>query len=237
MKVLTTILIIVIVLKLTAQTNQTVNYSDLDSIHRARVDSMILCQIPYSKEKAYQDIQNQKIQIIQLTPGGDPAFSNEEMNLIERRFRFHFVYDYFEYPRRYLEQAENEYNYVMYLYLDSINNIDIKKEISSEFKRLFYERQIFSNKTDYELYKTIRKKLRGENKKIKTEVLNADKLYRDRKFIDALNEYESICLLNTKNKTKNYIANSMYHCYMNLQQYAKADSIKNINNEISKIVK
>nr|WP_319997652.1 hypothetical protein [uncultured Draconibacterium sp.] len=236
MKVLTTIFIIVTALKITAQTNQTVNYSDLDSIHKARVDSMILSQIPYSKEKAYQDIQNQKIQIIQLIFGGDPGFSNEEINLIEKRFGFHYVYDYLQYPRPFLEKVQNEYNNIVYQYLDSINNIDCKNEIRSEYKRIFYEK-VVSSKTDRELKRTIQKKLRGESKQVKTEILNADKLYRDRKFNDALNEYESVSLTKTINETKNYIANSMYHCYMNLQQYAKADSMKNINNEINKIIK
>lgn len=226
MKVLTAIFIIIISLKLTAQTNQTVNYSDLDSIHKARVDSMILSQIPYSKEKAYQDIQNQKIQIIRLTPGGESAFSNEEMNLIEQRFGFHFVYDYFEFPRRYLEQVENEYNNIMYLYLDSINEIDSREEIWSELWRMYFERQVYSKRTDKELAKAIHKILRGESKEIKSQILDADMLYRDRKFNDALNDYERIGLLELKPKTEAYLTDSKYRCLLNLQRYSEADSLK-----------
>ncbi len=237
MKVLTTILIILISINLVAQKKQTRTYLELDSIDKVKVDSIVLSQIPYSKEKAILDIQNNIIQIIQLSPGGSPAFNNEEISLIEQRFGFYFIYDFLKYPRKHLERAEQDYNSIVYEYLDSINNIDSKNEIRSELKRLFNERQFTSQKTDKELHKTIQKKLRGENKEIKIEVLNADKLYRDRKFNDALNEYESIRLKITTCKTKDYITNSMYHCFMNLQLYEKADSLKNMNNQVNKIFK
>lgn len=192
MKILTTIGLFLICLRLIAQTGQTVNYSELDSVNKAKIDSLIFARIPYSCEKAKQDINNKNIQIIHLTPYGSPEFSADEMTSIEQRFGFHFVYDFFEYPHQYLEQAETKYNDVVYQYLDSINRIDTKKEIRIELARIYYERQVFSNKTDKELEKQIKRKLRGECKEIKAEVLHADKIYRDRKFIDALQEYERI---------------------------------------------
>ena len=237
MKVLTTIGLILVCLRLFAQTGQTIDYSDLDSLHQAKLDSLIFTQIPYSIEKAKQDIQDGKIQIIDLKPGGSPYNSQEEVELIERRFGFHFIYEFLKLPTKYLARAEAEYNKVMYQYLDSINDNDCEKEIRSELARMYYEREVYSRKTDEDLSQTIRKKLRGESKDVKEQIFEADKLYRDRKFTEALKEYERISLKKIKPETESYLENSKYHCLISLQRYAEADSLNIMNNKINPIIK
>ncbi len=224
-------------LRLVAQTGQTMNYSDLDSVHKAKLDSLIFSKIPYSIEKAKQDIHSGNIQIIKLTDVGSPSYSPDEIELVEQRFGFQFVYNFLKYPTNYLEQAETAYNKVMFQYLDSINNTDSKKEIWSELARMYYEREVYSNKTDKELNKAVRKKLRGENKEIKAQILDTDKLYRDRKYAEALNDYERISLLKLEPRTETYLTSSKYHCLINLQRYAEADSLKKMNKEIKPIIK
>lgn len=232
MKILITIGLFLLCWRGVAQNGQSTNYADLDSVHKAKLDSLIFSRIPYSADKAKQDITNGNIQIIELTSVGSPSYSPDEIESVEQRFGFHFAYDFLKYPTHHLEQAETEYNKVMYQYLDSINNTNCEKAIWSELARMYYERQVYANKTDEELSKTIRKKLRGESKEVKVQIFEADKLYRDRKFTEALKKYERISLETIKPETKAYLVNSQYHCLTNLQRYTEADSLKKMNNKI-----
>jgi hypothetical protein len=214
-----------------------IEYSQLDSIEKARFDSIIYSRIPYNENKAINDIRNDTVRIISLTPGGSPANNNDELELLEERFDFSFYFDYLRLPNQYLQQRETEYNNVVYQYLDSIYCIDTKREIQLELIRMYFEREVVSNRTDKELKKIINKSLNGESKEIKNRIFEIDKKYRDRKFGEALKAYNEVSLLDIKRSTHEYLINSKYHCYLNMLQFEQAGRLKKEYEIIKRIKK
>ena len=192
-----------------------------------RQDSIIFSKIPYDKYVAKSDIENGIIRIINLTCTGHIENTSEEIEQIENRFGFEFYYDCLELPYDYLIIRQNEYNRIVYNYLDSLYKIDCEAEIFTECVRLYSERIIASERTDKEIEKIVRKSIKGENKDIKKQIYQADLLYRDRKFGEALNLYEKI--KSNNDRTVNYVTNSIYHCLMNLKQFDKAKQLLDDN--------
>ncbi len=229
--------IILLSLNLFAQNTKPIQYTELDSIGKARVDSIFFSQIPYSSEKAKADIQNNNIQVVILHPWGSPSYSQEEFEQVEERFGFHFIFNYFNVPNRYREEAETTYNSVIFSYLDSINGFDTELAIHTELARIYYERQIYSFKCDKDLWKVIRKKCRGEKKDTKKQIFQADQLYRDREFGAALHCYNSISEQKVKPQTFSYLMNSRYHCLLNLKRFEEADRLRNEYPKINQALK
>jgi hypothetical protein len=231
MRLLIVFLFSVLFIEVSAQTeNKKLIYEELGSVEQVRIDSIIFSKIPYDSVQAHHDIKSGKIKIIVDACGGDPMNTNEEVDYVENKFGFEFAYDCLQLPREHVLQRQSEYNEVVYRYLDSLNNIDCEKAIYDELFRLLIERELTSKRTDKELQKIVRKSLKGESKEIKKQVYQADLLYRDRKFQEALKIYRDI--KTEKNKSSSYLINSQYHCLMNLNETEKARSLY-LNNKTS----
>ena len=192
-----------------------------------KIDSIVFSKIPYDSLVAKTDIENGTVRIVSLICSGQVEISSEEIEQIETRFGFKFYYDCLEFPYEYLVIKQKEYNTIVYMYLDSLYNIDSEAEISTEQVRVYSERIIASERTDNEIEKIIRKSLKRENKEIKKQIYQADLLYRDRKFEEALNTYEKI--ESNNERTISYVTNSKYHCLMNLKQFDKAKQLLDDN--------
>ena len=213
------------------------HYSELDSAKKSRIDSLIYSRIRFNASKAENDIQNDTIRIIWLTREGWLNGTNGDLQRIEHQFEVEFYYEYMQLPHEHLQLKQEEYNHIVFRHLDSVFHIDTKKEIQSELVRQIWEKFIVSNHTDKELQELIRTTLKREGKSIKKKVFDIDCLYRDRRFEEALNGYYQISRLNIQNQTMDYVINSIYHCYLNLQQYEKANDFKKKNSDRIKYVK
>jgi hypothetical protein len=215
--------------------NKKAIYEEIDSAQLARIDSIFFSKIPYDSLVAYEDIKQNNIKII--LGCGDPVNTNEEFKIVEKEFGFRFAYDCNNnVPHEYSDQRRNEYNNVIISYLDSLYHFDNKREISNEMLRLYFERKFISTKTDKKIKKNLRRKIRWEKKEIKKQVYQADLLYRDRKFQEALNSYRTI--ITDNEKTISYLINSQYHCLMNLQEFDNARAFyKENKTSIDKIFK
>jgi tetratricopeptide (TPR) repeat protein len=198
-----------------------------------KTDSIVFSKIPYDSLVAKTDIENGIVRIVNLSCSGQVEISPEEIEQIESRFGFQFYYDCLELPYEYLVIKQKEYNRIVYKYLDSLYNIDSEAEIFTEQVQLYSERIIASEKTDNEIEKNIRKSIKRENKEIKKQIYQADLLYRDRKFEEALNIYNKI--ESNNEMTISYVTNSKYHCLMNLKQYDKARQL--LDDNVSRIKK
>jgi len=138
------------------QNEKILKYSDLDTIGKIRINSAIYSQIPYDSSLALNDIKYGKIRIIDLICG-DGINTNGEIKIIEDRLGFEFYYDCLQLPYKYLIEKQEDYNKVVYNYLDSINGLDSKQEIKDEMRRMFYERTLTANRNDRYLKKNSEK--------------------------------------------------------------------------------
>jgi tetratricopeptide (TPR) repeat protein len=238
MKILIIIVIFSLSLTSLAQSStKTTQYSKLDSIEKLRVDSLIYERIPFNALKAKEDINNDTIRIIRLVLAGTPANTNEETTRLENRFGFFYDYEYLRLPNHHLKQKEEEYNNIVYQYLDSLFGFDTKREVYSEVVRMWWERNVVSNRTDRELRKYINKTLRGESKINKKQIFEIDKFYRDKKFRKAIDDYNQILSFNLTNQTTDYVLNSIYYCYLNMLQFEKANDFRKRNLKNTKLTK
>ncbi|MFB6341291.1 hypothetical protein ACE1ET_06195 [Saccharicrinis sp. FJH62] len=214
------------------------NYSDVDSITKMRIDSIMYSRFPYNEEIALKDIRKNNIRILYLYGTNDPYDDLFDTKLIEDRFGFKYHFEEFLFPETLLQKIQDRYNSVVYSYLDSIYRIDVKSEIDYEIKRQFWEESITAKQSNKDLRKKIRTELKGENGQIKKALYEIDKQYRDRNFEQALEKYKTFNFENIQPKTKNYILNSQYHCLMNLHEYNEAQKLyENNKNEINKLIK
>ncbi len=216
-------------------------YSELNSTEKEIVDSLIYTRIPFNALKAKQDLKNDTIRILRLSPKGTligtAVSTNEEVLRIENRFGFIYDCKFFALPEEHLKLKEEEYNAVVYQYLDSIFCFDTEKEIYSEMNRMLWERTTVSNRTDKELRKFINVSLKNENKDVKKQVFIVDKMYRDKNYNEAINKYIEISNQNINKQTMEYILNSIYYCYLNMLQIEKADNFRQHRLQHIKLVK
>jgi hypothetical protein len=197
-----------------------------------KLDSIFNSKVPYDSSKAVLDIDIGLIQIIQLTSSiGDPGLTSDELSMIENRFGFKYHSESFDIPQEFLTAKQNEYNKIVYRYLDSINNCDTQKEIEIEALRLVIDNYLNITKSDKEIEKKLKKELRKEKSDIRDRILIADKHYRDKDFQKALDQYQMIENMQITNQTKAYIYNSMYHCLLNLLRYDDALEMQNNDTE------
>ena len=175
---------------------------------------------------------------IGINISGDPLNISDELEYVENRFGFKYKFDYFEVPSDFVQKKQNEYNRQVYKYLDSILLIDSEEEINTELLRLGIERIIIANRTDKDIKKYVQKEFRKENKEFKNRLIEADLIYRDRKFEFALKKYQE---LNNEAKTDKgllYLQTSEYHCLMNLEKFEKARLLTKYDiNRIAKRIK
>ncbi|MFC0877463.1 hypothetical protein ACE01N_12755 [Saccharicrinis sp. FJH2] len=181
--------------------------------------------IPYDSLQAIDDLNNDSIFILDLC-GFDVFYEslniNEEREYVENRFGFKFKHDYFEVPTEFVLKKQDEYNRQVYKYLDSVLQIDSEEEINTELIRLGLERFIIANQTDESIKRYIKKEFRKENKIFKNKLIEADKIYRDRKFEIALKKYQELKNQAQTEKGLLYIQTSEYHCLMNLEKFNEA---------------
>ncbi|WP_439185859.1 hypothetical protein [Carboxylicivirga taeanensis] len=196
--------------------------------------------IPYDSLMAIQDLNESKVQILKLSGLGhlgEPLNTNEELELVEQRFGFKFIFDFIEVPHDLVIEKQKEYNNQVYRYLDSHLQIDAENEISIELKRLALERHALTIETDRQLTKRIKKTIRKESSEFKTLLISADIKYRDRKFKSALEEYEQLFNLAKTESGQLYLQTSKYHCKMNLGKYSEAYEMFIENQQINRVAK
>jgi len=111
-----------------------------DSIWQKKVNTTLRNKIGYSAEKAKEDIKNGNIYFLNLIPG-DGGLNNTERKYLENLFGFKYIYaspevnDY-----ELLYEVENEYNSVMFEYLDSTCNCNFYDEYKNEAIKLIRNR-------------------------------------------------------------------------------------------------
>ncbi|MBS2211864.1 hypothetical protein KEM09_10635 [Carboxylicivirga mesophila] len=196
--------------------------------------------IPYDSLMAIQDLSESKIQILKLSGLGhlgEPLNTNEELELVEQRFGFKFIFDFIKAPHDLVIEKQKEYNNQVYRYLDSYLQIDAQNEISIELKRLAFERLALTIETDKQLAKRIKKTFRKESNEFKTLLISADIKYRDRKFKSALEEYEQLFKLAQTESGQLYLQTSEYHCKMNLGKYSEAYEMFIESQQINRVAK
>ena len=216
---------------MSAQTNPK-RYTELDSVQKARVDSFIYTQIPFDALKAKNDLHNDTIRIVSLKCSSimeTPLNNNDEIEQIEQRFGFIHHTEYYKLPYSHLLNKEEEYNKIVYSYLDSIFQFDTQKEIQHERVRLFRKRVIIPNRSHNKLRKHIKNQINGEEKQIIKKVFDVDCLYRNRQFEEAIIGYNEIINLSIQEATRNYLVTSIYYCYLNLGQYKTAHKYRLLN--------
>lgn len=107
-------------------------------------------QIPFDKQRAKLDLRKGKIEIVSLYSeysgceiGVYDVLSEEDKVELEERYGFkyvnYFIEDHVMEP--YLGQAENEYNGVVYHYLDSVNQINTKEEFRNDVFRMYKDKK------------------------------------------------------------------------------------------------
>lgn len=197
--------------------------------------------VPYDSLHAISDLQEDSIFILKLSGFdylGNPFNNNEELEFVEKRFGFLFKYEHFKAPMEFVQKKQNEYNRQVYKYLDSIMQINSAEEINIELKRLGLERLIFAKQTDEGIKKYIEKVFNEENKEFNNKLIEADKLYRDRKFEKALEKYQELKNQTETRKGLLYLQTCEYHCFMNLKQYENAKLLIKFGiNRITKRIK
>jgi hypothetical protein len=185
--------------------------------------------VPYDSLRAVSDLKNDSVFILNLSgfeySFGEPFNINEELEYVESRFGFKFRYDGFMAPRDFVQKKQNEYNRQVYKYLDSILGIDSKDEINTELLRLGLDRVVFAIQSDESIIKYIRKEFSKENKVFKDGLIEADLVYRDRKFEIALEKYQELKLSAETEEGLLYLQTSVYHCLMNLKEFDKAKEL------------
>lgn len=211
----------------------------------AQYDSLVIKYfdkiVPYDSLHAISDLQEDSIFILKLSGFdylGNPFNNNEELEFVEKRFGFLFKYEHFKAPMEFVQKKQNEYNRQVYKYLDSIMQINSAEEINIELKRLGLERLIFAKQTDEDIKKYIEKVFNEENKEFNNKLIEADKLYRDRKFEKALEKYQELKNQTETRKGLLYLQTCEYHCFMNLKQYENAKLLIKFGiNRITKRIK
>lgn len=211
----------------------------------AQYDSLVIKYfdkiVPYDSLHAISDLQEDSIFILKLSGFdylGNPFNNNEELEFVEKRFGFLFKYEHFKAPMEFVQKKQNEYNRQVYKYLDSIMQINSAEEINIELKRLGLERLIFAKQTDEGIKKYIEKVFNEENKEFNNKLIEADKLYRDRKFEKALEKYQELKNQTETRKGLLYLQTCEYHCFMNLKQYENAKLLIKFGiNRITKRIK
>lgn len=98
-------------------------------------DSLIYNMIPYSKMKAKQDIENGKIYYLQIG-GGSDFLDIDDYECLEKQFGFEYFFVDYRLPREYLEKALDDYNSVVFEYLDEKCNCNFIEEYQKECSRL-----------------------------------------------------------------------------------------------------
>ncbi len=118
---------------------QNLNFCISDSLHHAKYDSIFFSKIPYNAAKAKEDIKNGKVYYLHLF-ADDSGFDNSDFEYLEKKFGFEYLYDYLRLPSQYLKRAEEDYNGVVFDYLDKKCQCDFEAEYMKELKRMFFEK-------------------------------------------------------------------------------------------------
>ena len=195
-----------------------------------------------NENKAKEDLKGNKILILVLISNfttQNPQLTGGQIKSIEKRFGFEYDYRFFDIPQDFLHNKNQEYNDVVFEYLDSINNIDTKNEIETEFSRYMIENNSVSNTEDKKLKKVVRKEFRKEDRTHRKLIFSAEKVYRDRDFEKAFEIFTGIENRIMTPKGKCFILSSKYHSLMNLERFEEAYDLLNLdkNNCIDKRLK
>ena len=118
----------------------------INAYSQSKTDSIAIAYfnnlIQYDSLAATQDIRESKIHILELRGLGHMGESfntNEELELVEKRFGFKFKFDFIKAPYHFVQEKQQEYNNQIYQYLDSVLRIDSKNEILMDFGDYFHK--------------------------------------------------------------------------------------------------
>ena len=116
--------------------NQNLTFFVSDSIYYKRVKDSILLDIGYDSNKAKEDIKKGNIYFVSLSPM-PLELNKSDYEYLESLFGFKYLIDFPDAPIDFLFEAEEEYNAVVFEYLDSVCNCHFIKKYKREFKKIY----------------------------------------------------------------------------------------------------
>lgn len=116
-----------------------------DLIYFERVEESIRQGIGYNAARALEDIKNGDIFILDLLGFENTEFQKSDYEYLENLFGFKYLCNPLNAPIDYLFEAEEQYNTVVFEYLDSVCDCNFKRKYGKEFKKIWHKR-IMENK-------------------------------------------------------------------------------------------